>query len=99
MLSKSVGCCDAATAELLALKEAIYLFCDSLWARSFMMLLETDCAMCVEWFNHPNSAPTAFMSIIADCLKGCSDLSWSIHAIPRATNVSADKLAKSGILL
>ncbi|KAL4355044.1 hypothetical protein GQ457_06G023790 [Hibiscus cannabinus] len=85
------------SAELLAIKEAIFLVKDSGWTHSCRIILETDCSCCVDWFHNPNSAPALFKGIIADCLRWCTGLSWSIQAVPRESNSTADKLAKSGI--
>ncbi|KAK9029313.1 hypothetical protein V6N11_026432 [Hibiscus sabdariffa] len=97
LFSKSVGCCDATSAELFALKEAVQVFRNSIWTRSFTLILETDCLACVEWFYKPHLAPTVFKDIISECLRECTFLRWEIIVILRAANATADKLAKSGI--
>ncbi|KAK8532147.1 hypothetical protein V6N12_053593 [Hibiscus sabdariffa] len=94
---RSVGSIDATSAELIAILEIVTLFKKSKWAQSFKLLLETDCFLCVLRLERPSLAPLCFKPFIEACLKECDGLVWSIEAVPRAANTTADKLAKSGI--
>ncbi|KAK8972129.1 hypothetical protein V6N11_061936 [Hibiscus sabdariffa] len=94
MFSNSIGVIDVTSTELLALKEAYLLFRDSNQVNSFKHILETDCCSCVDWFTHPNSAPSMFKAIIEDCSNICNGFYWSIQHIPGKENVTEDKLAE-----
>ncbi|KAK8564790.1 hypothetical protein V6N12_058372 [Hibiscus sabdariffa] len=97
MFSKSIGVIDVTSAEILALKEACVLFSKSRWVQLFSLILETDCESVVVWFNKPVSNPFAFKKLVEECIESCVGCSWSIRAVSREANCSADKLAKSGI--
>ncbi|KAK8539471.1 hypothetical protein V6N12_043097 [Hibiscus sabdariffa] len=92
------GVFDVTTAKLLAIKEAVSIFQDSAWHKSFHLILKTDCTNCEQWLRNPILVPAAFKDIVDDILNLCSGLMWEIKAIPRIANGTADRLAKSGIL-
>ncbi|KAK8519480.1 hypothetical protein V6N12_025517 [Hibiscus sabdariffa] len=91
------GRTDATSAELNAILEAVTLFRKSKWPQSFKLLLETDCSLCVQWLERPSLAPHCFKPVIEDCLEACDGFRWSIEAVTKSANSTADKLAKSGI--
>ncbi|KAK8991103.1 hypothetical protein V6N11_062127 [Hibiscus sabdariffa] len=88
---------DATSVEILALREAIFLFKASMWSKTWKLILQTDCAVCGEWLCNPTEAPNVFKGTVMECLKVCPDQEWSIFVISRAANATAVKLAKGGI--
>ncbi|KAL4335089.1 hypothetical protein GQ457_07G028430 [Hibiscus cannabinus] len=97
LFSKSVGLLDFTSAEIRVLKEAVNLFQKSAWANTFSLILETYCSSCVDWLHHPVAAISIFRNLIEDCMRGCEGLIWSVQAVLRLTNGSADKLVKRAI--
>ncbi|KAK8974525.1 hypothetical protein V6N11_053658 [Hibiscus sabdariffa] len=47
--------------------------------------------------ERPSLAPLSHKPIIEACLQESEGLVWSIEAVPRVANTTADRLAKSGI--
>ncbi|KAL4292083.1 hypothetical protein GQ457_14G022110 [Hibiscus cannabinus] len=97
LFSMFIGCIDATSAEFLAICEALSIFSGSGWSNSSILIVESDCSLCVKWVSNPHAASSAFKILIDDCLTRCSGLKWSIEYVERLTNGIADKLAKSGI--
>ncbi|EOX99225.1 Uncharacterized protein TCM_007835 [Theobroma cacao] len=55
--SKSIGVRNANRVELLALKEAFFIFMASKWAFSHYLLIESDSLITVKWSNCPSVTP------------------------------------------
>ncbi|KAK8564992.1 hypothetical protein V6N12_058568 [Hibiscus sabdariffa] len=94
IFSKSIGEIDATSVKILALKEACVLFSKSRWAQRYSLVLETDCDCLVEWLNRPVLSPYGFKRLVGECIESCAVCSWSIRAVSREVNFTADKLAK-----
>ncbi|KAL4289708.1 hypothetical protein GQ457_14G022100 [Hibiscus cannabinus] len=97
LFSVFIGCIDATSAEFLAICEALSIFNGSGWSNSSILIVESDCSLCVKWVSNPHAASSAFKILIDDCLTRCYGLKWSIEYVERLTNGIAVKLAKSGI--
>ncbi|KAK9011944.1 hypothetical protein V6N11_040015 [Hibiscus sabdariffa] len=97
MFSKFIGVSDVNSAELLAIKEVVAMFKDSVWSNSYHLMLETYSTICEQQLRNPNLVSVAFNDIVDDILNHYSGLIWEIKAVPGAANGIVDRLAKSGI--
>ncbi|KAK8584518.1 hypothetical protein V6N12_068759 [Hibiscus sabdariffa] len=67
------------------------------WVKEISIVFESDCINAVSWLHNPISSSVIFKEIIEACIRLCSNISWSIHAVDRSCNSYADHLAKAGI--
>ncbi|KAK8564936.1 hypothetical protein V6N12_058513 [Hibiscus sabdariffa] len=68
---------------------------DSRWAQRYSIILETDCDCLVEWLNRYALSPYDFKRLVGECIESCAVCSWSIRAVSKEANYTADKLAQS----
>ncbi|KAK8497385.1 hypothetical protein V6N12_018880 [Hibiscus sabdariffa] len=94
--SKSIGVCDPASTELIAIKEVISLFVNLRWKET-NIVFESNCINVVSWLRNPLTSPTVFKELVDGCLSSCASINWSIQAVDRLCNLDADRLAKAGI--
>ncbi|KAK8620642.1 hypothetical protein V6N13_067112 [Hibiscus sabdariffa] len=88
---------DASSTECLAVKEAFSLFNSSRWKGQFVLVIESDSHLVVNWIQNPSYTPKIFKLYIYACLKFGEEFQWSIAVVPRECNLLTDMLAKQGI--
>ncbi|KAL4284643.1 hypothetical protein GQ457_16G015060 [Hibiscus cannabinus] len=95
--SKNVGTVDPTTAEILAIRDACYLYDKLVWSKTKRLILESDSKLVVKWITKQNLCPEVFKPLIVSCLTACNGLKWCIQFVNREGNRMADSLAKQGI--
>ncbi|KAK8990879.1 hypothetical protein V6N11_028835 [Hibiscus sabdariffa] len=66
--SKAIGLSDLASAESIAIREALNIFAASEWVNQVELIIKVDCAYVVYWVNNPSLTPFAFKDLINECL-------------------------------
>ncbi|KAL4379672.1 hypothetical protein GQ457_02G030790 [Hibiscus cannabinus] len=95
--SKSISHSDPATAELLAIKEALLIFSNLNLSNHQYLEVESDSSNVVCWIQKSLTTPVVFKELLSACIIAGSDFRWGINLIGRRQNGEADGLVKVGI--
>ncbi|KAK9003346.1 hypothetical protein V6N11_060910 [Hibiscus sabdariffa] len=90
--SKSIGHSDPATAQLLAIKEALLVFSNQMYLE-----IESDSNNVGCWIQKPVTTPVVFKKLVLACINAGSNFRWKINLIGTRQNGEADSLAKARI--
>ncbi|KAL4279533.1 hypothetical protein GQ457_03G008850 [Hibiscus cannabinus] len=97
LFSLSIDYFDATSAKLFTIREALSIFGNFNWSNSFVLLVESDCSLCVNWLSNQQVVSLAFKILIEDYIVRSSGLKWSIEYVEKLINSTKDILVKSGI--
>ncbi|KAE8730100.1 hypothetical protein F3Y22_tig00003041pilonHSYRG00846 [Hibiscus syriacus] len=83
--------------ELKAIKEGLFFFYSSVWAKKGRLIIESDCKCAVDWILKLQHAPTFFTDLVEEIGALVSAKGVVLRWIHRSCNVEADRLAKQEI--
>ncbi|KAE8692380.1 hypothetical protein F3Y22_tig00110840pilonHSYRG00213 [Hibiscus syriacus] len=92
--SAPIGSGSSVQAEILAIDFAIKLFMDSRWFKAYRLIVESDCAVVVNWLSNPSTILSEWASLLHPIIASLFQEKNLVNHISRRCNSLADQRAK-----
>ncbi|KAK9285427.1 hypothetical protein L1049_024620 [Liquidambar formosana] len=98
VFSEPIGVMDSNVAELMAIRKALNLFADSIWASSSKLIVASDSVVALAWVSGKEAIPWKLRFVFNDIGSLQSRISGVLYTrLLREGNMVADHFAKGGI--